>query len=155
MRRWLCVLICLFAGLASLPAHAKDFAVVVPKTSPTKTLAWADLVKICKGTMSKWPDGKEIKVIMRDPSAPEMRIAVQKVYGVTPEDVKKLIDAANSAQKDHFIIVPTDAAIVKTVQVVPGSVGIVDVYSITGGVNVLKVDGKVPLEPGYALHGTQ
>lgn len=155
MRRFLCVVTCLFAVLSCVPAHAKDFAVVVQKTSPTKALAWADLVKICKGTMNKWPDGKDVKVIMRDPSAPEMRIAVQKVYGVTPEDVKKLIDAANNTQKDRFMIVPSDAAVVKTVQVIPGSVGIVDVYSITGAVNVLKVDGKVPLEPGYALHGAQ
>jgi hypothetical protein len=32
-------------------------------------------------------------------------------------------------------------------------VGLVDVYSINGGVTVLKVGGKLPLEPGYALHG--
>ncbi len=155
MRRSLSVATCIFALLASLPAHAKDFAVVVQKTSPTKALAWTELVKICKGTMNKWPDGKVIKVILRDPSAPEMRIAVQKVYGVTPEEVKKLIDSANGSQKDRFMILPSDEAVVKTVQVVPGSVGIVDVYSITSGVNVVKVDGKVPLEPGYALHGTQ
>jgi hypothetical protein len=30
---------------------------------------------------------------------------------------------------------------------------LVDVYSITGGVNVLKIGGKLPLEPGYSLHG--
>jgi hypothetical protein len=35
----------------------------------------------------------------------------------------------------------------------PGAVGVVDVYSITGGINVLKIDGKVPLDPGYVLHG--
>ena len=155
MRRSLAIFTCVFALLGSLPAHAKDFAVVVQKSSPTKTVAWPDLVKICKGTMNKWPDGREIKVILRDPSAPEMKIAVQKVYGVAPEEVKKLMDAANATQKDRFLIVPSDEAVVKTVQVVPGSVGIVDVYSITSGVNVVKVDGKVPLEPGYVLHGTQ
>jgi len=32
-------------------------------------------------------------------------------------------------------------------------VGLVDVYAITGGVTVVKVGGKLPLEPGYALHG--
>jgi hypothetical protein len=29
----------------------------------------------------------------------------------------------------------------------------VDVYSINGGINVLKIGGKLPLEPGYPLHG--
>jgi len=27
------------------------------------------------------------------------------------------------------------------------------VYSISGGVTVVKVGGKLPLEPGYPLHG--
>ena len=30
-------------------------------------------------------------------------------------------------------------------------VGLVDVYSITSHINVVKVDGKLPLEQGYAL----
>ncbi len=44
-------------------------------------------------------------------------------------------------------------AVVQRVESTPGAVGIVDVYSITSGVTVLKVAGKLPLQPGYALHG--
>jgi hypothetical protein len=36
---------------------------------------------------------------------------------------------------------------------IPGAVGIVDVYSINSSVAVLKIAGKLPLEPGYFLHG--
>src|SRR6185312_6833830 len=35
--------------------------------------------------------------------------------------------------------------------VLPGGLGVVDVYSITSTINVLKVDGKLPLEQGYPL----
>jgi len=35
----------------------------------------------------------------------------------------------------------------------PGAVGIVNVYSINSRVKVLKVDEKLPMEPGYLLHG--
>jgi hypothetical protein len=34
----------------------------------------------------------------------------------------------------------------------PGAVGLVDVHLITSQVNVLKVDGKLPLEKGYLPH---
>ena len=34
-----------------------------------------------------------------------------------------------------------------------GAVGLVDVYSITGAVKVVKIGGKLPLESGYPLHG--
>jgi hypothetical protein len=30
---------------------------------------------------------------------------------------------------------------------------VVDVYSISGGVTVVRVGNKLPLEPGYVLHG--
>jgi hypothetical protein len=32
-------------------------------------------------------------------------------------------------------------------------VGVVDVYSINSSVAVIKIGGKLPLEPGYLLHG--
>jgi hypothetical protein len=43
--------------------------------------------------------------------------------------------------------------VVSKVQSIPGALGVVDVYSITGGVAVVKVAGKNPFEPGYLLHG--
>jgi hypothetical protein len=30
---------------------------------------------------------------------------------------------------------------------------VVDVYSINSGVVVMKIAGKLPMEPGYLLHG--
>jgi len=35
----------------------------------------------------------------------------------------------------------------------PGAIGVVDVYSINSSVEVVKIGGKLPLEPGYLLHG--
>ena len=51
------------------------------------------------------------------------------------------------------MIVNSDDALVKKVESTPGAVGLVDVYSITSGVVVIKISGKLPLEPGYLLHG--
>lgn len=156
MRR-LAVLVSTVMLLAAvcLPAAAKDLAVVVQKSSPTKAVALPELVKIFKATTTKWPDGKEITVVMRDPSAPEMRMVLQKVYGMNADGVKSLISTANQAHKDRIVVLPTDDAVVKAVQALPAAVGITDIYSITSGVNVVKVDGKLPLEPGYALHVAQ
>jgi hypothetical protein len=51
------------------------------------------------------------------------------------------------------VVVASDEEAVQKVQSMPGAVGVVDVYSITGSVVVLKVAGKSPLEQGYLLHG--
>jgi ABC-type phosphate transport system substrate-binding protein len=137
----------------SLPAAAKDLAVVVNKSNPTKNVALADLTKLCKATTSKWPDGKDVVLVLRDPASPEMRLVLQKIYGMSADDVRSLITGANQGRKDRILIVGSDDAVIKAVETIPGAVGIVDVYSITSGISVVKVDGKMPLEPGYALHG--
>ncbi|HYX70427.1 MAG TPA: hypothetical protein VE825_14930 [Terriglobales bacterium] len=140
---------------SSLPAAAKDLAVVVHKNNPAKNVALADLTKMCKASVVKWPDGKDVFLVLRDPASPEMRLVLQKVYGMSADEVRSLITGANQARKNHILIVGSDDEVIKAVETIPGAVGIVDVYSITGGVNVVKVDGKMPLEPGYALHGLQ
>jgi ABC-type phosphate transport system substrate-binding protein len=63
------------------------------------------------------------------------------------------VKALIAENKQSFVIVSTDADVVKAVQANPNAIGLTDVYSITSGVNVLKLDGKMPLEPGYELHG--
>jgi len=115
----------------------------------------ADLAKICKAEVKRWPDGKPITFVTRNPDAPEMKILVEKVYEMTADDVMSLITAANHGRNNRpaIVVVSSDQEVVRTVESTPGAVGVVDVYSITGGVSVVKVGGKLPLEPGYALHG--
>jgi ABC-type phosphate transport system substrate-binding protein len=141
-------------GCAAL-ASARDVALVANKDTGLKGIAMPELVKICKGQTSKWPDGKLVTFVTRDPASPDMQLVLQKVYGMSPGEVNAMIAAANHDRIDRpaIVVVNSDEAVVKKVQSTPGAVGLVDVYSITGGVTVLRVSGKLPLEPGYALHG--
>jgi hypothetical protein len=50
-------------------------------------------------------------------------------------------------------VVDNDADLLRTVEATPGAVGIVDVYAINSAVKVLRVDGKLPFDVGYALKG--
>jgi hypothetical protein len=50
-------------------------------------------------------------------------------------------------------IVDNEVDLLRTVEATPGAVGIVDVYSIDSSVKVLRVDGKLPFDLGYALKG--
>ena len=134
---------------------AKDLAVIANKGNTQTAVAMPDLVKICKGQSSRWPDGKPVTFITRNPSSPDMKMVLEKVYGMSKEDVAAAIAAANHGRTNHpaIVVVETDEDVVNKVQSIPGAVGLVDVYSINGGVMVMKLGGKLPLEPGYALHG--
>ncbi len=114
-----------------------------------------DLVKLCKAQTPRWPDGKSVTLVMRDPSSPEMKMVLEKVYGMTPQAVNDLIATANHGRAGHpaIIVVTSDDEIVHKVASTPGAVGLVDVYAINSSVDVMKVGGKLPFEPGYPLHG--
>jgi hypothetical protein len=136
-------------------AAAKDFALISNKTNHVEAVSVAELVKVCKGQTERWPDGKPVSLVTRDPASPEMRLVLEKLYNIPKEEVLVLITAANHARVNHpaIVVVDSDEAVVKKVESNPGAVGLVDVYAITGGVTVVKVGGKLPLEPGYPLHG--
>ena len=133
--------------MAGLPCEAKNMAVVVDKTNITANVATADLAKILQSATKKWPDGRTITVVIRDPSLPEVQQALQRLYKMSPDDLKSFV----ALHKGNFITADSDESLLKLVETTPGAVGLVDVYSITSRVNVIKVDGKLPLEQGYAL----
>ena len=146
--RYLCLLL-LFALLSGLAAEAKQLAVVVDKSNSTAGLTLADLTKIFKFENRKWPDGKNVVLVLRDPSAPDMQMAIQKLSRLQLDEFKALI----ATHKSSVVIVGSEEELLKAVASVPGAVGLVDVYSITSGINVIKVEGKLPLEQGYVLKG--
>jgi hypothetical protein len=46
----------------------------------------------------------------------------------------------------------SDEEIVQALAAIPGSIAAVDVTRIPRGLRVLKIDGRMPGEPGYRLH---
>jgi hypothetical protein len=56
------------------------------------------------------------------------------------------------SHKDSIIFVDTDAELIKAVQAEPGALGMIEVRSIDNSVNVVRVDGKLPMEAGYLPH---
>jgi len=148
------VLVLLVAAMAT-PARAKDLALISNKAGGIGAITMADLVKVCKGQTGHWPDGKPVTLVMREPGSADMKIVVEKVYSLSPQELRELITVANHGRSDRpaIIVANSDEDVIHRVQSSPGTVGLVDVYSITGAVNVVKIGGKLPLEAGYPLHG--
>jgi len=130
-------------------------ALISNKSNPVQTVTMEELVKVGKGQLDRWPDGTPVSCVIRDVSSPPMKVVLEKVYQVSADAAEAAIRNANHGRKDHpaILIVDSDADVVSKVESTPGAIGMVDVYSITGGVTVLRVNGKLPLEPGYPLHG--
>ena len=65
-------------------------------------------------------------------------------------ELKPLLAKLNENRK-VIQIVETDEDLFRAVEATPGAVGLVDVYAINSSVKVLRVDGKLPFDAGYAL----
>ena len=141
----------LLLWVASLPCavQAKQFAVVADKANATSNLTASELVKIFNAHSRTWPDGKPITVVMRDPSSVDMQLVLRKLLNMTPEQAHAFIEA----HRDAIMVADSDDAVLRFVSTSHGALGVVDLYSLTQDVNVLKIDGKLPVEQGYLLRG--
>jgi ABC-type phosphate transport system substrate-binding protein len=136
-----------FLLLCLTPCFAHHIAVVVNKDNGVANVTSAHLAKIVRGEVKKWPDGKNIVIVLHKDSAGETE---------TLERLNKMSDAEwktfLAAHKDSIVFVDTDADVIKLVQGEEGAIGMIDVHSIDNSVNVVHVDGKLPMEFGYLPH---
>ena len=149
-------LICALLSICGIPlAAGKDVALVSNKGNDLQSITMVDLARVCRGQMNRWSDGRPVTVVILDPETSGMKIVLHKVYEQSPDEVKALIASANHGRANHpaIVVATSEQDLVRKVESIPGAVGLVDVYSITGGVTVLKIGGKNPFEPGYPLHG--
>jgi ABC-type phosphate transport system substrate-binding protein len=144
------VLCCLLLVVSASYPAMKNMAVVVAADSNLPDLTMAEFTKLCKGAQKSWPDGRSFTLVLKDPASPEMHIVVQKLFGVSPADAKTAIAKINEV-RPLIKVVGSEEDVFRTVTTTPGTVGLVDVYTINSAVKVLHIDGKLPFDVGYAL----
>ena len=151
LRAALILLMVATLAFPSLPA-VKNLAVIVSSGSKLQDVPLAELSKLCKGTQKTWADGRNFTLVMKDPASPDMHIVAQKLFGGGSSDVKAAIAKLNESRQ-VVRIVESDEELLRAVDATPGAAGILDVYAINSSVKVLRVDGKLPFDVGYALKG--
>lgn len=129
------------------PCFAHHTAVIVNKENTVGNVSSAELAKIIRGEAKKWSDGKNVVLVLHRDSAGENE-ALERLNRMTPAEWKTFV----AAHKDSITFVDTDADVLKAVQAEPGAVGLIEVHSIDNSVNVVHVDGKLPMESGYLPH---
>lgn len=131
----------------SLPAYAHHVAVVVPVGNHSGAISSAELRKLLKSETRKWPDGDTVVVVVNRNSAVSME-TLEHLCNLPAGEGTSFI----AAHKSAFVLVESDAELLRVVSGTSGAIGLVDVRSINGQVHVLKVDGKLPMEKGYLPH---
>jgi ABC-type phosphate transport system substrate-binding protein len=129
------------------PCFAHHTAVVVNKDNAVENVSSAHLAKLTRGEIRKWPDGKNVVLVLHKQSAGETD-TLQRLNQMSIAEWKAFL----AAHKDSITFVDTDSDVLKFVQAEPGAMGLIDVHSIDNSINVVHVDGKLPMESGYLPH---
>jgi hypothetical protein len=136
-----------FVICSIMPCFAHHLAVVVDKDNKLENITSAHLVRIVKSEAKKWPDGRDVVLVLHRNSNSEM-LTLQRLTKMSSADLQAYL----VVHKASITIVQSDEELLKLVESTPGAVGLVDVRAINDRVNVVKVDGKLPLEAGYLPH---
>ena len=139
----------LWVATMACTAQAKQLAVIANSANPASGVSTAELAQIFNARMQSWQDETAIKVVVRDPSAAEMRLVLRTLLDMSPAQAEDFLQTHHG----RFIVADSDDAVVKFVSSTRGAIGVVDLYSINSTVKVLKIDGKLPVEQGYLLRG--
>jgi len=131
--------------------HAKQLAIVTDPANSTTNLSSADLLKVFNLHTRAWADGKPVIVVVRDPSTNDMQLLLRKVLNMSPEQAHAFIQA----HKGSIVVADSDQSVIRFVSSNRGAIGVIDLYSLTKDVNVMKVDNKLPVEQGYLLRGNE
>ncbi|HXI39011.1 MAG TPA: hypothetical protein VNH83_03490 [Bryobacteraceae bacterium] len=153
-----CSSVLLLIGLALLaPAAADssngDVAVVVNSSVPVGEISFTELRRVFLGERQFWSSSLRISLLLHAPVARERDVLLKTVYEMSEAQLRqhwigKVFRAEVPSAPQMFF---SDEEITQALAAIPGSIAAVDAMRLPRGLKVLKVDGRLPGEPGYRL----
>jgi len=122
-------------------------AVVTSKQNAVTTMTAVHLGKMFRTETRKWPDGKDVVLVLHKAS-PGEAITLQRLNRMTAKQWQAWV----TEHKDTVRMVDSDQEVLTVVETTPGAIGMVDVRSVNDHITVIRVDGKLPMEDGYLSH---
>jgi hypothetical protein len=138
--------------LPGAPTSA-DVAIVVNSRVPVTDLSFTELRRILLGERQFWSSSLRISLLMRAPVAREREVLLNTVYEMSEAQVRqywisKVFRAEAASAPPLFY---SDEEILQALVSVPGSIAAVEASRIPKSLRVIRIDGRLPGEPGYRL----
>ena len=143
-------------GVAPSTAHAQEsepLAIVVNRNNPVTEISLVDLRRVFRGQRSRWSNGRRVTLVMRDLGAPERQAILRTLYGVAEMEYRRTyLQAVFSGEaSDAPKTLASTNGVLRFVYNVPGAIGYVRARDVDPSVKMLRIDGRLPGEPGYRL----
>jgi hypothetical protein len=145
------------ATIARVPSVCADIsrsaklAIVVAKDFPSDDMSFGDLKRLYLG-QALVIGGKNVIPIALNKQLPDRVAFDESVLGMDPDTVGLYwVDRKIRGQSGPPKAVETADVLLRVVSRVPGAVGYVRAEAVRGSVKVLRIDGKMPNQPGYRV----
>ena len=134
-------------------AREVDVAVVVQPDTPVSNLSLAEVRKIFLGDRQYWTANMPVVLLIRAPVARERDVVLKTIYQMSESQFKQYwiakIFRAESVSAPK-VVYSNDMAS-DLVTALPGAIAFIDSRDVRPGTKVVRVDGRLPGEPGYTL----
>lgn len=150
---WLVLAVVCAMPSPALAQAAGDVAVVVHPDVPVDNLTLAELRRIVLGDREFWPGSVRVTLLMRAPVAHERDVVLKTICQMSEAQFRQhwiaKVFRADTAIAPK-IVYSADSS-VDLVRQTPGGLTFVNASSANPSLKVLRIDGKLPGEPGYPL----
>ena len=155
--RWILLpLILLALGRFAPPASAQgasEVAVVVHSDVAVDNLTVGELRRVVLGDREFWPAGLRITLLVRAPIAHERDVVLKNLCQMTEAQFRQhwigKVFRADTALAPKIVYSAEMAA--DMVGRFPGAIAFIEASQVREGLKVVKIDGRLPGEKGYAL----
>ena len=135
-------------------AAVQDVAVIVNPKNPVDSLTRTELMKIYRGERQYWRTNTPIVLLFRTPGTHEREVVLRAIFQMTEPEYKqywlsKVMRAeATSPPTEVFSSGMTKEGVAQ----ISGAIGVVSASDVRQGMKVLRINDRLPGEPGYPLH---
>lgn len=140
---------------ADLPAQSRggDIAVVAHPETPVEAITLAEARKLFRGERQYWTPDIPVVLLVRAPVSHERDVVLRVIYQMSEPQFKQYWIARifrAETTSGPKIVYSNDIAN-QLAGAIPGAVGFMPAADVKPPLKILRVDGKLPGEPGYLI----
>jgi ABC-type phosphate transport system substrate-binding protein len=135
-------------------AETDPIAIVVRPDVPVDNLSFAELRRLMLGDRQYWSSDLRITLLVRAPGSRERDVVLKTIYQMSEAQFRQywIAKVFRAEAPSGPRIVYSNEMAVELAAAIPGAVTFVDASQVPSGLKVLKINGRLPREPGYPLN---
>ena len=128
-------------------------AIIVNAKNDTPDPSFSELQAMLTLDRQFWPSGHRLVLYLPPADSPEKQALLETIYAMSDSALRQLwvVKLFRGAIPAIPSSLRTRAAVVNAVQQSEGAISAILATEVPAGVRVLKIDGKLPADPGYPL----